>query len=124
LFYQLRATEDFEERKKIRAKLKEVSEKRSAEYERKKKEVEAAKEDSAAMKQRHAEQAKQQKLAALSGPSANVAGAGPSATEQYTRQKLADAEAEKQKKLETMTAMGQANQALANAGMSLCYPSC
>ena len=86
----------------------------SARYEARKAQNAPVREDAVAMRQRHAEAAKQKRMQVMEDANKNMK--APSSAEEFRRQKLADAEADKQKRLKDMTQLGTEMSKMYNTG--------
>lgn len=118
LYKMLNSVDDFDQRKKIRARMREVREARAAEIARQKKEREESAEDAVTMRQRQAEAAKQRKMAEYQ-ERAKAGKTDVGIVEQSIRERHAKADAEKQQKLQNYTEMGKVMAQVYNSGSDI-----
>ncbi|ELU02400.1 hypothetical protein CAPTEDRAFT_226302 [Capitella teleta] len=104
LHKMLSGTENFDERKKIRARMREVREKKAAEFEARRLERESTKEDAVAMRQRLAKEERERKLAAYNAE-AKKGKQDVGIAEKHRQERLAESEKEKQKKIKHFNEM-------------------
>ncbi|KAK2160889.1 hypothetical protein LSH36_125g01008 [Paralvinella palmiformis] len=115
---KMNATDDFEERKKIRARMREIREAKAAEFEKRRKEREETQEDAVTLRLRLAEEQKRKKMEEFE-KQAKGGKKDVGIVEQALRAKLAAADAEKQKKIETITEIGKAMTQVYHAGSDI-----
>ncbi|KAI0234571.1 hypothetical protein LSAT2_015171 [Lamellibrachia satsuma] len=114
----LSETENFDERRKIRQRLRAVREKKSEEWAKKRSEREAVRVEANKLRQQQTEQAKQRKLKQYE-EQAKDQRKGSGATEEAIRRRVAEADAEKQRKLEQYKEIGKVMSAAYHAGSDM-----
>ncbi|KAK2171840.1 hypothetical protein NP493_1020g01003 [Ridgeia piscesae] len=114
----LSQTDNFDERRKIRARLRAVREKKSEEWAQKRSERETARMEANKLRQQQSEQAKQRKLKQYA-EQAKDQRKGSGVVEEGIRRRMAEADAEKQRKLEQYKEIGKVMSAAYHAGSDM-----
>lgn len=117
LHTMMNETEDFDKRKKIRARMREVREAKSAAYEKQRQAASSNREDTIQMRLRQAEAQKQKKMQEFADQ-AKGGRKDAGIVEDSVKRRHAEAEAEKQKKLEQFKNMASVNAQIYSAGQS------